>query len=97
MLRAANLAPHPKFAIRSTFVRRTIVEQMTANRVAALRCAPSMHLHKYAAFFSQASRVKQRGAPNRARFQRCAPHARVGTSIAFIISSQRRLRFAGLF
>jgi hypothetical protein len=53
MLRAANPAPHPKFAIRSTFVRRTIVEQMAANRVAALRCARSMQLHKYAAIFSR--------------------------------------------
>jgi hypothetical protein len=42
MLPVANLASHPKFAIRSTFVRRTIVEQMAANRVAALRRAPAI-------------------------------------------------------
>jgi hypothetical protein len=97
MIRAAKLAAHPKFAIRSTFVRRTIVEQMAANRVIAICCAPSMQLPKYAAVFSLMSRVKQRRASNGARFQRCAPHAGVGTSIAFIIGSQRRLPFAGLF
>jgi len=33
---AANRMPHRKFAIRSTLVRRTIVGQMAANRIAAL-------------------------------------------------------------
>jgi hypothetical protein len=38
MIRAAGLAPHRKFAIRSTFVRRTIVEQMAAKS----RCRPPL-------------------------------------------------------
>jgi hypothetical protein len=64
MGQAAKVAPHPKFAIRSTFVRRTIVGQIAANLVAALRCVPTKQLHKYAAFLSQTSRVMRRRAPN---------------------------------
>jgi hypothetical protein len=39
MIPAADRTPHPKFAIRSTFVRRTTVEQIAAIRVTALCCA----------------------------------------------------------
>ena len=64
MGRAAKATPHPKFAIRSTFVRRTIVGQIAANPVSAQRCAPTKQLHKYAALLSSTYRVKRRRAPN---------------------------------
>jgi hypothetical protein len=82
---AADLAPHRKFAIRSTFVRRTTVEQTAENRVVAFLLRAL-----YATAQIRSALCTAISRPTEWR-------ATVATSIAFINGSQRSLPFAGLF
>jgi hypothetical protein len=71
------LAPHRKFAIRSTFVRRTIVEQTAENRVAV-------------ALLRVVYAIAQMRSVLRASLSREAEsRATVATSMAFINGDQR--------
>jgi hypothetical protein len=96
---AINPSSHRKFAIRPTPVRRTSVGQTATRQIGDIDCTPSHQLHKYASFFWPGLRRVTPGAARRTPlvFERFTPRAAIGTSIAFIIASQRRLRFAGLF
>jgi hypothetical protein len=61
---AADRTPHRKFAIRPTLVRRTIVGQTIANRVATLWLHAIYAIAQIHSVLLRACRVKQRRAPN---------------------------------